>query len=636
MSARVFLITFAIISLLYFGKRVSEVQCQIADYSEQVGAPASQSERWQHLEANTDQTKDQQQQRGLQLILSKLIPSLWPIQPEQSQASSAATPLTATTANQYNQANQQTNADYQQHWQPATGTSSTMSQLGGAADATPPLTPQSAPINPTRQLVSAHSNQLFYPPGELEAPARAPQLQQPQLGQLQLQLQQLPSRHFLTTTSNHYSSYPTQPAHQSAGAWQPTAATAQSIATYRPAASPTYQATDYQNQPDSSWPQTALIPSGGQPAQQQQQQQHSSRPAQILSFLANNKANLSNLIQLLPLIAQTISILPKVLHVHSGSVPSLSATQSSSTADSSQAAASFNELASSASQSVLSLLQSGATNQPAAERLSERLQASSAGSDREPPSSDSNPDSAAAVGAPAPATAPAPAPASASAAPRPSRPNELSPQQQQQQHHHHRDRPNSLSFSQPSVTGSVGSLFGALLPQISRHLLASLIQSTIQGAALESPNNEAADGAKQAPLVSYLLEPAAQQVAGLAPAVLLASSQSHSSQKPSPLSQSGALGWLRALIGSLASSASGRQPLSQGRHDQQQLRPAAASASQLELQQQQPASSGLLARWPLSSIWAASRPTSQTGHNGAKGSPVNWWPTVSQQLRQSS
>lgn len=38
----------------------------------------------------------------------------------------------------------------------------------------------------------------------------------------------------------------------------------------------------------------------------------------MLAFLANNKANLSNLIQLLPLIAQTIAVLPRVLNPFGG------------------------------------------------------------------------------------------------------------------------------------------------------------------------------------------------------------------------------------------------------------------------------------------------------------------------------
>lgn len=389
------------------------------------------------------------EQQGLQLILSKLIPSLWPIQHEQNQPSS--------TTNQYQE------QSYQQLWQqPAP-----ISQLGGV-DATP----QSSP---TRQLVSAHSNQLFYPPGEqAEAPNRP----------------QVAEQYRPPLSANHHSNYPAQHQqhYQSVSAWQPSGS-AQSMVGYRPAppASPGYQPAEWA--PASHWPQTVPT-NAGSSAQQMSGTGGGGGGtlSALLSFLANNKANLSNLIQLVPLIAQTLSILPRVLQ---GSAPqSASGSRAPGAASTGplEGSASLGELA---SQSVLSLLQSGNSSSHS-DRLSERLQAGS-------PSADSNES------------------ADNNQAKRPSGPNEL-------------------SLSQPSVTGS---LFGEFLPQITRHLLASLLQAARQQPAeLGGRQRLPAVGP---PLVSYLLEPAAPAGPPTRPA---ASGQSWA-----------ALGWLRGLIGSLASSA---------------------------------------------------------------------------------
>lgn len=516
MSARVPLITFAIINLLYLAERAAEVQCQIADYSEpQVGAappdrwqPSEQQQQQQAPEQNMERAKEQQQQ-GLQLILSKLIPSLWPIQYEQSQQSQPS-----STANQYQE------QSYQQLWQQA----APISQLGVGVDATPQP-------SPTRQLVSAHSNQLFYPPGEQAEAAGRPQVEQP-----------APYRPALS--ANHYSNYPAQQQqqqqqqYQSVSAWQPPGA-AQSMAGYRPApppASPAYQPAEW---PASQWAQTVPARAGLAAPQMSATQAQAGAGSALLSFLANNKANLSNLIQLLPLIAQTLSILPRVFHSSAAHSASGSAAPAASLlaegSPSSAASASLGELA---SQSVLSLLQSGASSNHS-ERISERLQAAGASST----AADNNES------------------ADNNQAKRPGRPNEL-------------------SLSQPSVTGS---LFGEFLPQITRHLLASLLQAASQPAA------ELAGQQKlQGPLVSYLLEPAAPAGPPTRPA--------------GPSSGSGTLGWLRSLIGSLASSAS---RAGSGAADRRQ-KPAPAGAGQ-------PAGDAS-ARWPaLANLWTPS--WSRTGNN---------------------
>lgn len=278
--------------------------------------------------------------------------------------------------------------------------------------------------SPIRQLISAHSNALFYPPTEQQL--------------YQANQQQLPTKPYLNTNYNlpnaHYSDLTLQtqqsflPTHL-----QPFDSNKPPLYQYKPQPAPPTSFHHY-----SIAPQTQILPSkltttpaaaaaattnliapytnllhpisspiSSSPSstshlqqpyhasfkpfyQEQQQQQYQQKPelsqqkpqsashlSSMLAFLANNKANLSNLIQLLPLVAQTISILPKVFSTPAGSVsssPISVLTLPTNYLDS--------PTPSKSNPSILSLIQSSTSsssdkNSNATDKLTERFQQSS-------------------------------------------------------------------------------------------------------------------------------------------------------------------------------------------------------------------------------------------------------------------
>lgn len=217
--------------------------------------------------------------QSLQLILAKLIPNLWGSQPAN------ATNAASTYVDQINELHQQQASNQGPYM-----TAANQQGLPAVQPATSPRAPtyswlparpahqdnqQATSSQPVRQLISAHSNNLYYPPNEAHQPAN-----------VQLQQQQL-------------ASYPTQQ-HQQTFHFQPTSFN-------QPVQLPTT------NYPAPSRPHFSVLQPLQRPALTQQQQYESPASA-LLAFLAQNKANLLNLIQLLPLIVQTLAILPKVFN----------------------------------------------------------------------------------------------------------------------------------------------------------------------------------------------------------------------------------------------------------------------------------------------------------------------------------
>ena len=156
----------------------------------------------------------------------------------------------------------------------------------GAADWWPPARSSAA------QTVSLHANGLYYPPGESLAAAAQQHEQQQQLQKLQ-QLQQLQ-----VLSAAHWppggSLVQRAGGMHAAGQWAPLAGLVQ--------------------------PQQQQ-----QQLQQMQQMQQQQSPSKLLNFLVQNKASLASLIQLLPLLAQTLAALPRLFGGSSGPPTALGA-----------------------------------------------------------------------------------------------------------------------------------------------------------------------------------------------------------------------------------------------------------------------------------------------------------------------
>lgn len=293
--------------------------------------------------------------------------------------------------------------------------------------------------SPIRQLISAHSNALFYPPTEqpYKIHQQQQQYQQNQQQQPQQQLQQIQQLPLLAPQNNnlanaHYSDHlalQTQqsflPNHlQSIESTKPSlyhytatppshhfsvAAQAQSFPS--PSSRPT---TTNIIEPNTNLLQLASLPISSnsnvqqpyyssfkpfsleqlqhQRHQQQQQQtpepsqpQNSSHLSSMLAFLANNRANLSNLIQLLPLIAQTISILPRVFPISKSSFSATPTGTELSSPKNYHESSSPSKSNQPSSSSILSLIQSSTSpsskNSNATENLTERFQHSTSTTD---------------------------------------------------------------------------------------------------------------------------------------------------------------------------------------------------------------------------------------------------------------
>lgn len=183
--------------------------------------------------------------------------------------------------------------DYAAHEQQQSISSLMRQHQHQAAPAGPPA--------PIRQLISAQSNGLFYPPGESPAAANSALPLEPAPASLAQPLLTSPG----PSAGYYYQAQPAQQPQQAAG-WPGQGALA------RPPPPLAYQ------RPVAPLRLQLVAPAGSAPASPAQQQQQPSGPAAggglaaLLAFLANNKANLSNLIQLLPLVAQTVAILPKM------------------------------------------------------------------------------------------------------------------------------------------------------------------------------------------------------------------------------------------------------------------------------------------------------------------------------------
>jgi len=270
------LLAFAIINLLCSTKQAQSQQDYLGQEQAASGQPSEQSK-----------------EQTLQLLLAKLVPILWAANERRSSTSleqhmgqsggqqtgptgyvTGETPAGAATANN----NNNNNGAHLSHWQHKPLAPYDSDQAAAAA-----FEPA-----PARQLISQHSNSLFYPPGELHAAQSA-------------QLVPLPAHH----------SGPGAPL-QWLGA--PSVAVAS-----KPADEQWRRPTRFAHLLHASEQANLVSPAAslGQrpsaPLTQLSPLIQAVSPSSTLAFLASNKASLSNLIQLLPLIAQTVSILPKVL-----------------------------------------------------------------------------------------------------------------------------------------------------------------------------------------------------------------------------------------------------------------------------------------------------------------------------------